>query len=282
MKLVRFGEKGKEKPGLIDPEGGMRDLSDFISDFSHESVSLKTLEKIKNANYQNLPQIPRSTRLGSCLADAPNFYCVGLNYKKHAEETGAKPPSEPIIFSKATSAISGPNDNVIIPKNSKKTDWEVELAVVIGENCSHVSERDALSVISGYCIVNDVSERAFQIERGGQWIKGKSAPSFAPMGPFLVTTEDVPDPQNLGLSLKLNGNLVQDSNTADMIFSLREIIAHITQFLELRTGDIIATGTPEGVGMGMKPPVFLKEGDDMELEIDHLGSQKQKVVGYPG
>ena len=280
MKLVRFGEKRNEKPGLIDPEGGLRDLSDYFSDFSHEAVSLSSLEKIKNIDYNLLPKIPRSIRLGSCLADAPNFYCVGLNYAKHAAETGAEPPNEPIIFSKATSSISGPYDDVIIPKNSQKTDWEVELGVIIGEQCSHVSRDEALSVISGYCVINDISERSFQFDRGGQWIKGKSAPTFGPIGPFLVTTDEVSNPQDLSLCLKLNGNTVQKSHTSDMIFPIDEIIAHLSQFMELRAGDIIATGTPEGVGIGMKPPTFLKAGDVMEVEIEHLGSQKQKVVDF--
>ena len=280
MKLVRFGEKRNEKPGLIDPEGGLRDLSDYFSDFSHEAVSLSSLEKIKNIDYNLLPKVPRSTRLGSCLADAPNFYCVGLNYAKHAAETGAEPPNEPIIFSKATSSISGPYDDVIIPKNSQKTDWEVELGVIIGEQCSHVSRDEALSVISGYCVINDISERSFQFDRGGQWIKGKSAPTFGPIGPFLVTTDEVSNPQDLSLCLKLNGNTVQKSHTSDMIFPIDEIIAHLSQFMELRAGDIIATGTPEGVGIGMKPPTFLKAGDVMEVEIEHLGSQKQKVVDF--
>ena len=280
MKLVRFGESKNERPGLIDPEGGLRDLSDYFSDFSHEAVSLNSLEKIRNIDSNLLPKVPRSVRLGSCLADAPNFYCVGLNYAKHAKETGAEAPIEPIIFSKATSCISGPNDDIIIPKNSKKTDWEVELGVVIGEKCSHVSKEKALSVISGYCVINDVSERSFQFDRGGQWIKGKSAPTFGPIGPFLVTTDEVSDPQNLNLTLKLNGTTVQSSHTSDMIFPVSEIIAHLSQFMELRAGDIIATGTPEGVGIGMKPPTFLKSGDYMEVEIENLGTQKQKVVNF--
>ena len=280
MKLVRFGEKNNEKPGLIDPEGSIRDLSNYCADFYHHGVSLNSLEKIINIDYTKLPHVPRSIRLGSCLADAPNFYCIGLNYAKHARETGADAPTEPIIFSKATSSISGPYDKVIIPKGSEKTDWEVELGVVIGENCLHVPEEEALEVVSGYCVINDVSERSFQFDHGGQWIKGKSAPTFGPIGPFLVTKHDIPDPQNLNLSLKLNGNTVQNSNTSDMIFTVRQIIAHLTRFLELRVGDIIATGTPEGVGIGMKPPVFLKVGDIMEVEIEQLGKQTQEVAAF--
>ena len=277
---MRFGEKDNEKPGLIDPEGNIRDLSNYCADFYHHGVSLNSLEKIINKDYVKLPHVPRSVRLGSCLADAPNFYCIGLNYAKHARETGADAPTEPIIFSKATSSISGPYDKVIIPKGSEKTDWEVELGVVIGENCLHVPEEEALEVVSGYCVINDVSERSFQFDHGGQWIKGKSAPTFGPIGPFLVTKHDIPDPQNLNLSLKLNGNTVQSSNTSDMIFTVRQIIAYLTRFLELRVGDIIATGTPEGVGIGMKPPVFLKVGDIMEVEIEHLGIQKQEVAAF--
>ena len=280
MKLVRFGDKDKEKPGLIDPEGNMRDLSDYFSDFTHEGVSLATLEKIKNVDYNKLPKVPRTSRLGSCLADTPNFYCIGLNYANHAKETNADIPKEPIVFSKATTSINGPNDDVIIPKGSVKADWEVELGVIIGKHCQYVSEKDALSVVSGYCIVNDVSERSFQFDRGGQWIKGKSAPTFAPIGPFLVTAEEIENPQNLNLQLKLNNNVVQKSNTSDMIFTVSQIISHLSHFMALRPGDIIATGTPEGVGIGMKPPVFLKDGDIMELEIDFLGSQKQKVIDY--
>ncbi len=280
MKLVRFGKKNNEKPGLIDPEGGIRDLSDYFSDFTHEGVSLETLDKIKNIDYNKLSKIPRTTRLGSCLADTPNFYCIGLNYVKHAKETNAEIPKEPIVFSKSTSSITGPNDQVIIPKGSVKTDWEVELGVIIGENCQYVSEKDALSVVSGYCIVNDVSERSYQFDRGGQWIKGKSAPTFAPIGPFIVTADEIEDPQNLNMKLSVNGITVQKSNTSDMIFKVTEIISHLSNFMALRQGDIIATGTPEGVGVGMKPPMFLKEGDIMELEIDFLGSQKQAVVAY--
>ena len=280
MKLVRFGNKDNEKPGLVDPEGNIRDLSNYFSDFTHEGVSLATFEKIKNIEYDKLPKVPRTSRLGSCLADTPNFYCIGLNYAKHAKETNADIPKEPIVFSKATTSINGPNDDVIIPRGSVKADWEVELGVIIGKHCQYVSEKDALSVVSGYCIVNDVSERSFQFDRGGQWIKGKSAPTFAPIGPFLVTAEEIENPQNLNLQLKLNNNVVQKSNTSDMIFTVSQIISHLSHFMALRPGDIIATGTPEGVGIGMDPPVFLKNGDIMELEIDFLGSQKQKVIDY--
>ncbi len=280
MKLVRFGEKNNERPGLIDPNGDIRNLTDYFSDFSHEGVSIKIIEKIRNIDYNDLPIIHKSTRLGSCLADTPNFYCIGLNYAKHAAETEAEIPKEPIVFSKASTSITGPYESVIIPNGSTKTDWEVELGVIIGEHCHHISEKDALKVVSGYCIVNDVSERSYQFDRGGQWIKGKSSPTFAPIGPFLVTADEIENPQNLSLQLKLNNRIVQKSNTSDMIFKVSEIISHLSSFMALRPGDIIATGTPEGVGVGMKPPLFLKEGDIMELEIDFLGSQKLKVINY--
>ncbi len=278
MKLVRFGDKGNEKPGLVGSDGVLRDLSDFSSDFSHESISKNVLEKIRKINEDNLPRIPRSVRIGSCLADVPNFYCIGLNYGKHADETGAPHPKEPIIFSKASSALSGPFDDIIIPKGSVKTDWEVELGVVIGTNCSNVTIDEALSVVAGYCTINDVSEREFQTERGGQWIKGKSSPTFGPIGPYLVTSDEITNPQNLALELKVNGKIMQKSNTSDMIFSVKEIISYMTKFMELRVGDIIATGTPEGVGMGMKPQCFLKAGDHVELDVEKLGTQKQNVV----
>ena len=280
MKLVRFGEVGKEKPGIIDGNGAIRDLTDRVTDFGGHGVSHSAIAKIRDIDIEKLPVVPAEARLGSILNDVPNFYCIGLNYTKHAIETGMDIPKEPILFSKATSALSGPFDNVIIPKNSKKSDWEVELGVIIGENCEHVSESNALSVISGYCTVNDVSEREFQAERGGQWIKGKSAPSFAPIGPYFVTNDEIDDPQNLDVELSLNGKTVQKSNTSDMIFSVAEIISYMTQFMRLRTGDIIATGTPSGVGMGMKPQRFLKAGDIMEIEVEGCGRQRQNTVNY--
>ena len=280
MKLVRFGEVGKEKPGIIDGNGAIRDLTDRVADFGGDEVSRSTIAKIYDIDIEKLPVVPGDPRLGSILNDVPNFYCIGLNYTKHAIETGMDIPKEPILFSKATSALSGPFDNVIIPKNSEKSDWEVELGVIIGENCEHVSESNALSVISGYCTINDVSEREFQAERGGQWIKGKSAPSFAPIGPHFVTNDEIDDPQNLGVELSLNGKTVQKSNTSDMIFSVAEIISYMTQFMRLRTGDIIATGTPSGVGMGMKPQRFLKAGDVMEIEVERCGRQRQNAVNF--
>jgi len=277
MKLLRYGPKGQEKPGCLDHEGNVRDLSMAIADFAGDNVSLSEIDRLKALNPEALPLVEGNPRIGSCLADVPNFYCIGLNYAKHAAESGMDIPKEPILFSKATSALSGPFDPVLIPRNSTKTDWEVELGVVIGKAASYVSEKDALSYVAGYCTINDVSERAFQMDRGGQWIKGKSAPSFGPVGPYLVTADEIADPQDLSLSLQLNGEVMQNSSTNDMVFTVAQIISHMSQFMELRPGDIIATGTPEGVGMGFKPQRFLKSGDVMELEVEGLGTQKQTV-----
>ncbi len=277
MKLLRFGPKGQEKPGILDADGNVRDLSGKVDDFAGEAVSLTAIDAIRAIDIDTLPVVTPE-RIGACLADVPNFYCIGLNYAKHAAEAGLALPSEPILFNKATSALSGPNDPVIIPRGSEKSDWEVELGVVIGKSALYVSEEDALDYVAGYCTINDMSERSFQMDRGGQWIKGKSAPTFGPTGPYLVTADEVPDPQALNLGLKLNGEVMQDSNTSDMVFTVRQIIANLTQFMELRPGDIIATGTPEGVGMGMKPPRYLRPGDVMEVEIEGLGSQRQETV----
>ncbi|MGC9369685.1 MAG: fumarylacetoacetate hydrolase family protein [Paracoccaceae bacterium] len=278
MKLLRFGPAGHEKPGILDDNGTVRDLSGRVGDFRGEAVSLEALDALRKIDVNDLPVVENPGRLGSCLADVPNFFCIGLNYAKHAAETGAEPPKEPIIFSKATSALSGPFDPVIIPRGSEKTDWEVELGVVIGRACSYVSEAEALDYVAGYCTINDVSERSFQIERGGQWIKGKSAPTFGPTGPYLVTADEVADPQNLNVKLTLNGQVMQDSNTSDMIFSVAEIISYMSQFMMLRPGDIIATGTPSGVGMGLSPQRFVKPGDVMEVEVEGLGAQRQEAV----
>lgn len=275
MKLLRYGPQGQEKPAILDAEGQMRDLSGHVADFAGAAVSLEALDAIRKIDISTLPIVANPGRIGACLASVPNFYCIGLNYAKHAAETGAEPPKEPIIFSKATSSLSGPFDPVVIPRNSVKADWEVELGVVIGREALYVSEADALSYVAGYCTINDVSEREFQIEKGGQWIKGKSAPTFGPTGPYLVTADEVGDPQKLGLTLSLNGEVVQDSNTDDMIFGVAKIISYMSQFMKLVPGDIIATGTPSGVGMGMKPQRFLKPGDMMEIEVKGLGAQKQ-------
>ncbi len=275
MKLLRYGPQGQEKPAILDAEGQVRDLSGHVADFAGAAVSLEALDAIRKIDISTLPVVANPGRIGACLASVPNFYCIGLNYAKHAAETGAEPPKEPIIFSKATSSLSGPFDPVVIPRNSVKADWEVELGVVIGREALYVSEADALSCVAGYCTINDVSEREFQIEKGGQWIKGKSAPTFGPTGPYLVTADEVGDPQKLGLTLSLNGEVVQDSNTDDMIFGVAKIISYMSQFMKLVPGDIIATGTPSGVGMGMKPQRFLKPGDVMEIEVKGLGAQKQ-------
>lgn len=278
MKLLRFGPKGQERPGILDAEGKVRDLSGLVPDFAGASVSLEALDTIRAIDVDGLPVVEEPGRIGSCLASVPNFFCVGLNYALHAKESGAEAPSEPILFSKATSALSGPFDPVIIPRNSVKGDWEVELGVVIGKTALYVSEEDALDYVAGYCTINDVSEREFQIEKLGQWIKGKSAPTFGPTGPYLVTADEVADPQALNVSLKLNGETVQESNTSDMIFSVRQIISYMSQFMELQPGDIIATGTPSGVGMGMKPQRFLRPGDVMEVTVEGLGTQRQEAV----
>ncbi|MFC3119768.1 fumarylacetoacetate hydrolase family protein [Jhaorihella thermophila] len=278
MKLLRFGPKGAEKPGILDAAGRVRDLSGRVEDFAGRGVSLEALEAVGAIDVESLPVVEDPGRIGACLGWVPNFYCIGLNYAKHAAETGAEPPVEPIIFNKATTALSGPNDPIIIPRGSVKTDWEVELGVVIGKRALYVSEEEALDHVAGYCTINDVSEREFQIERGGTWMKGKSAPSFGPCGPYLVTADEVPDPQALKLSLSVNGEVVQDSDTSDMIFGVAQIVAYMSNFMELIPGDVIATGTPSGVGMGMNPPRFLRPGDVVELEVEGLGRQRQDVV----
>ncbi|AAV95689.1 fumarylacetoacetate hydrolase family protein [Ruegeria pomeroyi] len=278
MKLLRFGPAGAEKTGMLDADGNVRDLSAHVPDLSGAAVSIEALDALRAIDPATLPLVADPGRIGACLSSVPNFFCIGLNYAKHAAETGATPPSEPILFSKTTSCLSGPNDPVIIPRNSVKTDWEVELGVIIGRSALYVDEADALDYVAGYCTINDVSERAFQAEMGGQWIKGKSAPSFGPIGPWLVTADEVPDPQALDLRLSLNGKVVQDSNTDDMIFSVAQIVSYMSRFMQLQPGDIIATGTPSGVGLGMKPPLFLKPGDTMELSVQGLGSQRQVAV----
>lgn len=280
MKFLRFGPKGQEKPGCLDQAGNIRDLSGVAGDFAGNTVSIEALDKIQALNIDDLPFVDADTRIGSCVAWVPNFYCIGLNYGRHADESNMAHPTEPIIFSKATSALSAPNDPVIIPKDAQKADWEVELGIVIGKRAEHVSVDDALSYVAGYCVINDVSERAFQLEMGGQWIKGKSAPTYGPTGPYLVTADEVPDPQALNLNLSLNGNVMQNSSTADMIFGVAEIISYMSRFMALVPGDVIATGTPEGVGMGQKPQRYLRDGDVMELEVQGLGTQKQTARAY--
>jgi 2-keto-4-pentenoate hydratase/2-oxohepta-3-ene-1,7-dioic acid hydratase in catechol pathway len=277
MKFLRYGPKGQEIPAMLDATGGIRDLSAHVDDLAGDTVSIESLTKLSQLDPATLPLLPEGARIGACVADAPNFLCIGLNYAKHAVEASLPMPPEPIIFSKATSALTGPYDTILLPKGSAGLDWEVELGLVIGRPCSNVSEEDALDYVSGYFTSNDVSEREFQMHRGGQWVKGKSAPTFGPVGPYLVTPDEVSDPQNLAVSTKVNGRVMQDSNTADMIFSVRNIIATLSRYMDLRVGDLVITGTPEGVGMGMKPPVYLQPGDVVEVEVEGLGMQRATV-----
>ncbi len=278
MKLGRLGPVGQEKPAILDADGHWRDLSDHVDDLTPKSIAAGVLERIAGIDPTGLPLAPSGQRVGSCLGDIRNFFCIGLNYAQHAEETGAEKPKEPIVFSKSTSSICGPNEPIIIPRGSEKTDWEVELGVIIGKRAHYIDEDSVLDHVAGYCVINDVSERSHQTERGGQWIKGKSNENFAPTGPYFVTKDEVADPQKLRLWLKLNDKMVQDNFTSDMIFNIRQIISYMSQFMILEPGDVIATGTPEGVGMGMRPQVFLKPGDLVELGVEQLGEQRQEVV----
>ena len=278
MKFLRIGSLNREKPAIIEEDGIIRDLSSVISDLDSTTINLNTIEKIKKINLNKLPEINENIRIGPCVANPEKFIGIGLNYSDHAEETGMKPPSEPIIFIKANSCICGPNDNVIIPKNSKKTDWEIELGIVIGKKAQYISEDKSFEYIFGYCIVNDISEREFQIERSGQWDKGKGCDTFGPIGPYLVTKNEIKNIQDLNLELKLNGKITQKGNTNKMIFGVKHIVSYLSHFMTLNPGDIITTGTPPGVGMAKNPQIFLKPGDEMILNIDNLGSQKQKVI----
>ncbi|MGE3307048.1 MAG: fumarylacetoacetate hydrolase family protein [Rhizobiaceae bacterium] len=278
MKLVRYGRPGKEKPGLVDAAGKIRDLSEHIEDVAGAALDPKVLKRLGKLDPASLPAVRGTPRFGPCVAGTGKFICIGLNYSDHAAETGATVPPEPIIFMKATSAITGPDDDLLIPKGSKKTDWEVELAVVIGKTAKYVAEKDAMDYVAGYCVAHDVSERHFQLERPGQWTKGKSADSFGPIGPWLVTRDEVADPQDLKMWLKVNGRTMQDGSTRTMVYGVRHLVSYLSQFMSLRPGDIISTGTPPGVGLGMKPPKFLKAGDVVELGIEGLGSQKQTCV----
>ncbi|TCQ06034.1 2-keto-4-pentenoate hydratase/2-oxohepta-3-ene-1,7-dioic acid hydratase in catechol pathway [Rhizobium sp. PP-F2F-G36] len=275
MKFVRYGAQGAEKPGLVDTTGAIRDLSGHISDLSGASIDPDALAKLAAVDPASLPLVSEDERLGACVAGTGKFICIGLNYSDHAAETGATVPPEPIIFMKATSAISGPNDDLLIPRGSEKTDWEVELGIVIGRKAKYVSEAEALDYVAGYCTIHDVSERSFQTERSGQWTKGKSCDTFGPTGPWLVTKDEVPDPQDLRLWLKVNGETMQDGTTKTMVYGAAYLVSYLSQFMSLQPGDIISTGTPPGVGMGMKPPRYLKPGDVIELGIDGLGSQRQ-------
>jgi ureidoglycolate lyase len=278
MKLLRHGDFGKEKPGIIDQEGKIRDLSDHITDINGDTINASSLKKIAAIDLSSLPTVSNTTRLGACVGNVGKFLCIGLNYSDHAAESGLPVPSEPILFSKATSAIVGPNDNVEIPRNSSETDWEVELGIIIGKKAKYINEDDAGDYIAGYCVVNDVSERAFQIKREGQWTKGKSCDTFGPTGPYLVTKDEIPDVQNLKMYLDVNGKRMQDGSTNTMIFSAKHIVYYLSQFMSLNPGDVIATGTPPGVGLGMKPPVFLNAGDTMKLGIEGLGEQNQTCI----
>ncbi|WP_157208152.1 fumarylacetoacetate hydrolase family protein [Mariniflexile maritimum] len=285
MKLIRFGEAGKEKPGVQLPNGNRIDVSTFGEDYTEqffETDGIERLEKWLKINESKCAQVSEETRLGSPICRPSKLVCIGLNYAKHAAEAGMKVPSEPVLFFKSTTAIVGPNDDVIIPKGSTKTDWEVELAVVMGKKASYISKEEVYNHIAGYVLHNDVSERAFQIEREGQWCKGKGCDTFAPLGPFLATKDEVKNPNNLDLWLKLNGEMMQNSSTSDFIFNIEEAISYISQFMTLLPGDVISTGTPFGVGLGLKPPVYLKPGDVMELGIEGLGVSKQNVVAYSG
>ncbi len=282
MKLFRFGKNGEEKPGVVI-QGKYYDVSDFVNDYDEHFFAndgLNLLSEILNKNELFLREINDSVRIGCPIQRPSKIICIGLNYAKHAKETNAAIPAEPILFLKSTTAIIGPYDQIVIPRDSMKTDWEVELAVVMEKKASYVNEADAMNYVAGYCLHNDVSERAFQLERGGTWDKGKGCDSFAPIGPWLVTKDEIPHPHNLGLWLKLNGRIVQDGNTDDLIFNIPFLVSYISKFMTLLPGDIISTGTPSGVGLGMNPPLYLKPGDFLELGIDGLGESKQKVVAY--
>lgn len=282
MKLVRFGVKGHEKPGLVDASGAIRDLSSHIADVNGAVLSSDSLAKLKALDPATLPAVPPGTRLGSCVARPGNFIAVGLNYADHAAESNMPVPEQPILFNKAPNCVQGPDDVIVIPKGSEKTDWEVELAIVIGKTALYVEEKNALNYVAGFCVCNDISERAFQTERGGQWMKGKGSPTFGPLGPWLVTKDEIKDVQNLDMFLDLNGKRVQSGSTKTMVFGVAHLVAYISQFMQLDPGDVITTGTPPGVGMGMKPPVYLKAGDTMKVGIAGLGEQYQKVEAYEG
>ena len=278
MKLLRVGQKGKEKPSVLDKNNKMRDISSHIKDFNPDNLNLETINKLNDINFENLPELSDSERIGSCITKPGKFVAIGLNYSDHAAETGAKPPSEPIVFMKATSSINGPNDDIEISKDSQKLDWEVELGIVIGKEAKNITEKEAEAHILGYCLVNDISEREWQIEKMGQWVKGKSHDTYGPIGPYLVTKEEIKDINNLNLSLDVNGKRMQSGNSSTMIFNVYYLVSYLSKFMSLQAGDIITTGTPPGVGMGMKPQVFLKAGDELKLSIENLGEQNSKVV----
>jgi len=280
MKILRYREGNSVKPGIVDKEGKIRDASSIVDDWDNTTVTVEKLHSIQSADLSSLPVVDNNVSIAPCVCKQSigKFICIGLNYSDHAEETGMEVPPEPIMFMKATSAVIGPNDNVIIPKNSFKSDWEVELGVIIGKEAKYISEDQSPDHIAGYCVVNDLSERAFQIERSGQWVKGKSCDTFGPIGPYLVTKDEVVDPQNLKMWLDVNGKRMQDGTTSTMVYGVNFLVSYLSQFMSLQPGDIISTGTPPGVGMGMKPQVFLKPGDVMRLGIEGLGEQKQMTV----
>ena len=278
MKLLRVGEKGKEKPAILDTDGKIRDISSHINDLNPENLNFETLSKIQSADTSSLPELSSNQRVGSCITSPGKFVAIGLNYSDHAAEVGAEIPKEPIMFMKATSSMCGPNDDVEIVSGSKKLDWEVELGIVIGKEAKHISENQSQDHILGYCLVNDVSEREWQIEKMGQWVKGKSHDTYGPTGPYLVTKDEIKDINNLKMMLDVNGERMQTGNTSTMIFNVDIIVSYVSKFMSLQPGDIITTGTPPGVGMGRKPQVFLKAGDEMKLSIENLGEQNSKVV----
>jgi 2,4-diketo-3-deoxy-L-fuconate hydrolase len=283
MKLCRFGEMGREKPAVITGTGARRDVSRYVRDFDDAFFAAEGITELGQrfqANEEKCPVVPESARWGACIARPSKIVCVGLNYARHAAETGKEVPKEPVIFMKAPSSLCGAFDDLVIPKNSQKTDWEVELALVIGKRASYISEAEAMGHVAGYCLMNDYSERAFQLERGGQWVKGKSCDTFAPLGPFLATPDEIRDLHHLAIGLSVNGAVRQNSNTSDMIFGLPKLISYLSEFMTLLPGDVISTGTPEGVGLGLKPPQYLKPGDVVELFIEGLGKAKQKAVAY--
>ena len=278
MKLLRIGSNGNEKPAALDKNGKIRDRSSIVSDLDPRTLNFKNISRLQETNLSDLPEISSNERIGSCVANPGKFIAIGLNYSDHAAETGAEPPTEPIVFMKATSCISGPNDNIELVSGSKKLDWEVELGIVIGKEAKHIKENQSQDYILGYCLVNDLSEREWQIEKMGQWVKGKSHDTYGPIGPYLVTKDEISDVNNLNMSLDLNGIRMQTGNTNTMIFNVDKIVSYVSKFMSLQPGDIITTGTPPGVGMGMKPQQFLKAGDVLKLNIDNLGEQNSKVI----
>lgn len=280
LKLLRYGEAGQERPGLLDAQGQVRDLGGQISDLQPSTLDDATLARLRALDPESLPLVERSGRIGACVGGVGKFVCIGLNYRDHADETGAAYPTEPVVFLKATSSIQGPDDDVILPRGSVKSDWEVELGVVIGKKAKHVSEAEALEYVAGYCVVNDLSEREFQLERGGTWDKGKACDTFGPIGPWLVTRDEVPDPQALRLWLDLDGVRRQDGNTGNMIFSVAQTVSYLSDFMTLHPGDVISTGTPHGVGLGQQPPEYLRAGQSIRLGIEGLGEQQQRVRAY--